>query len=403
MVERSPNISGDPFQHLPLELREQVAILLNTDDFFNLRYVSRAMATVFHNDQFWKSRFHANAERGFLVYSIRGDENPFPDERTDWRGLYHASSKTGKKIETTVKVWEVLRWIKDVIDAEDGVLQTRPLDFYGRALQSYHNTRAVGRRIETVNVASTLKMIGVSFISGTGIYEQSGLTARNHNDTVTEIIALEFIFNDGRRITTGTKNPGATILTFEGLTSLLEKYEDAKARRRYGRRRRGRYATTAANPYNGPGVHVLYDASDFRGFRFQYNAEGIYSLGIIQEGSDEWDNPPQLHGYIASDCPEFDIALDRVVTVVATFEGPKLMELGLRGFGFREPLYGPLPSLYGRDVDILRYGEKMRKIVELELLEEEVKEDEQELAEKCREVERLKKELERGGQLGPRY
>lgn len=112
----------DCFRQLPLELREEIAISLPTDDFLKLRYVSRSMAVLFESRTFCKTRFFLHDERGFLhdilplknqedvdVLHKRGEER-----RIDWRLLYHWSNPTTKKttegdmrLLTKKEIWQM--------------------------------------------------------------------------------------------------------------------------------------------------------------------------------------------------------------------------------------------------------------------------------------------------------
>ncbi|CAI7661344.1 hypothetical protein N7533_005332 [Penicillium manginii] len=81
--------SPDCFVSLPMETRMHIAIYLATADFLALRHASRSMAKVFNIQSFWKSRFHAVQDRGFLAYLAN---NPQDDETTDWRLMYRCTA-----------------------------------------------------------------------------------------------------------------------------------------------------------------------------------------------------------------------------------------------------------------------------------------------------------------------
>jgi hypothetical protein len=77
-----------------------------------------------------------------------------------------------------MRVREVLHWIEDKINAGKG-LNAPPLDFYGRALQSYHNnswyklsTAGKGKRksIVSADFLASVDTIGISMISGSKVY-----------------------------------------------------------------------------------------------------------------------------------------------------------------------------------------------------------------------------------------
>ncbi|OJJ01277.1 hypothetical protein ASPVEDRAFT_82801 [Aspergillus versicolor CBS 583.65] len=358
--------SHDPFRHLPIELREYIGIQLDTGDFFNLRNASRAMSVIFHDNCFWRSRFQPENDRGWLLEWEWDDNNSNETRQVDWRQLYHATSNIGAKFDTTMRVREVLHWIEDKINAGKG-LNASPLDFYGRALQSYHNnswyklsTAGKGKRksIVSADFLASVDTIGISMISGSKVYEQESEPSWSHTEAATEIVALEFINKSGRSVVLGKKPPKTAQISSKELALAVSKYE---ADKRYRRRQQ------PTCPYDSRGAHVLCDAKFFRGFRIRYTSDGIHSIGVIQErpGHDRYDyydkHTTVLHGYTARHSPTYDMVLDRVSTVVATFDGGKLVELGLRGSGWRIPLDGRAPSLEGWDVDVLRYGTKLAK------------------------------------------
>lgn len=78
----------DCFRLLPLEIRTLVASNLSTSEFFNLRQVSRSMAEVFGDQQFWKTRFLPSGERGFLnsLLTYRASQP------RNWRLTYRCSA-----------------------------------------------------------------------------------------------------------------------------------------------------------------------------------------------------------------------------------------------------------------------------------------------------------------------
>ncbi|CAG8410519.1 unnamed protein product [Penicillium salamii] len=67
--KKNPNnniiFTNDAFNLFPMEIRLEIAAYLSTTDFLQLRLISRAMASVFSLQSFWKTRFRINGERGF--------------------------------------------------------------------------------------------------------------------------------------------------------------------------------------------------------------------------------------------------------------------------------------------------------------------------------------------------
>lgn len=116
----------DCFSQLPLELREEIASNLLTDDFLKLRYVSRSMAVLFEGHTFWKTRFFLRGERGFphdiLPLKNRKDVDGLhkrgEERRIDWHLLYHWSNPTTKRktegdmrLHTKKEIWQINEWL----------------------------------------------------------------------------------------------------------------------------------------------------------------------------------------------------------------------------------------------------------------------------------------------------
>ncbi|KAL2825504.1 hypothetical protein BDW59DRAFT_172360 [Aspergillus cavernicola] len=317
----------DPFRHLPLELRHDIAILLPMRDFLTLRYTSRAMEALFHDNHFWKSQFRKYGDRGFLSYMLEGQ---LSGQHIDWQRLYQASSRLEAAADTALNVYEVSQWIIDKYRAEEG-LQAPPLDFYGRALQHYHNDSCIaGRRIERAKISSSLAQIGISFVTGPITNEQQLKFPRGsyEREPASEITALEFINKNGSSLTIGSRNLGETTYTSKELQEYLHLYYNGRP----STSRRTRW------PFDDPGVHVLFDAKSFTGFTVLHEPQGISQLGLLRKRTSRTKGPLTFgFGY---GWHWFDMALDRVTEVVATFEGLKLVDLGLRGSGVREPVDG---------------------------------------------------------------
>ncbi|KAL4881781.1 hypothetical protein BJY04DRAFT_54009 [Aspergillus karnatakaensis] len=318
----------DPFQRLPLELCVMIAVLLSTSDFLGLRYASRAMADIFHDDHFWKSRFQSGGERAFLGYLTQSSQVG------NWQQLYRASVYLQHTSDTTLMVWEVLQWIKDSIHAEQGI-HDPPLDFYGRALQFYHSsTTSHSRRVERVQISSrSLVTVGVSFISRQNPSNRSkGDPSAKPRPLLTEIVALELIHEDGSSVMLGSRIQGSKEKDLAALSRDITKYY-----------RQLHDDDTALSPYHSPGVHVLYSARTFRGFRIAYNASGIYEIGLLKQNTYYKSAQNPLRGRRGVQCCELDMALRRVDEVVGTFEGRKLVDLGIRDRGKLEPRHGRGP------------------------------------------------------------
>ncbi|KAE8401831.1 hypothetical protein BDV37DRAFT_285236 [Aspergillus pseudonomiae] len=150
----------DLFTVLPFEIKGIIAEQLNTRDILTLRTVSRAMEGVFFSSRFWRTRFEVNGERGFLYRAVRESSRGTGDS-IDWQHLYHSTSMLpwNDQFDKMLRMWETFRWIRDACLSENRG-QTPPLDFQGRALQHYHNTRWEGTKVETLSLdwSSTAKM-----------------------------------------------------------------------------------------------------------------------------------------------------------------------------------------------------------------------------------------------------
>lgn len=99
----------DCFSSLAIELRQEIATLLSTNDFLNLRSSSRAMVPVFDHQVFWKSRFRINGDRGYLNCLV---ENPQNHESKNWRLIYKVTAKIQISDE---HLWELRRrWLNNL-------------------------------------------------------------------------------------------------------------------------------------------------------------------------------------------------------------------------------------------------------------------------------------------------
>lgn len=326
MMEKTSSFYNptDPFRRLPLEIREKVALLLPSHEFLALRRVSRVMSAVFHDNFFWKSRFRRDTDCGYLDYIVCGvtglDQSELQNQNTDWRLFYHASMKIGNKFETTIKVWEVVQWIKDFIAARNG-LHAAPLWFSGRALQHYHNDScATGRRVERAKVSPSLVKIGVTMVSSKTVHERDKFWPRwKVFDTETDILAVELISKEHEDITLGTRNKKSKNICPRNLDKAMDAYY-----RQQNIRNKNKKAAPES-PFDGNGVRVLFNAKpeDFNGFRIRYFNEKISSLGVLWKNiAYSFHNQPQAFGFDANDECIFDIGMQMqdVVEVVATFE-----------------------------------------------------------------------------------
>lgn len=114
-----------PFDMLPQEILEMIASLLRTSDFLPLRLVCRRMAALFHSQQFWRSRFLLNGERGYLNDFMKEQQRLVGHSRqeTDWRRVYYKTKtksvpddcdNNNNLINRRMRLWQRMEWFKDM-------------------------------------------------------------------------------------------------------------------------------------------------------------------------------------------------------------------------------------------------------------------------------------------------
>ncbi|KAL4918827.1 hypothetical protein BDW62DRAFT_200469 [Aspergillus aurantiobrunneus] len=319
------------------------------------------MEPLFDDSHFWKSRFRRYGERGYLSHMLEG---PLLGQEYDtvWQLLYRASSRLGKEADTALKVYEVAQWIRDKYRAE-ARLQEPPLDFYGRALQHYHSNSCVaGRRIERVKISPSLVQTVTSLVTGPVPDGRQLSDPRGWCEPASEIRYLEFINKDGSSVTVSERDPGTPAYSAEELDEQFVRYYAARPVTLSSSQRLDddphlhHEGGLPEWPLDGHGVHVLLNARSFKGFSMLYSPRRICALGILQKRNARM-NKPSMFGCERSHSRWYDIVLDKVTEVVATFEGQELVDLGLRGSGVRQPVSAKRPRVNQYDVDILRYGE----------------------------------------------
>lgn len=111
----------DCFGILPAEIRTEILRYVRTADMFNARLSSRAMAAVFYDQTFWKSRFQIDGDRGYLAYLLcDANYNRMRGKKLDWRFLYHVTNQFKSEdydnngISQRERVWVKNRWISQV-------------------------------------------------------------------------------------------------------------------------------------------------------------------------------------------------------------------------------------------------------------------------------------------------
>jgi hypothetical protein len=104
---------GDCFAALPEELQLMIAVHLPTADFLNARLATRAFWRVFHEQQFWASRFKTSGERSWLfeARSVRG--------KRDWRRMYrtvHGPPASWSGLQNRLRIWGLIQGVLDVLN-----------------------------------------------------------------------------------------------------------------------------------------------------------------------------------------------------------------------------------------------------------------------------------------------
>lgn len=114
----------DPFNSLPVELCSAVAEYLATSDVLNARHASKSFWHVFHDQQFWASRFWGGLDRSWL-FEVR-DNNI---AGRDWRSLYHrtADSHIGQRLRNRKRIWALIQHATAILELHWGEHPSEPL------------------------------------------------------------------------------------------------------------------------------------------------------------------------------------------------------------------------------------------------------------------------------------
>jgi hypothetical protein len=101
----------DCFAALPEEIRIAIASNLPTVDALNTRRASRSFLSIFYSQQFWASRFRANADRSWLFESQEwGNAH-------DWRWLYRLTNKRHRTrgMQNRERVWKLIQRVREIL------------------------------------------------------------------------------------------------------------------------------------------------------------------------------------------------------------------------------------------------------------------------------------------------
>lgn len=102
----------DCFVGLPWEIREGMAVYLSSADVLSLRRASRAFVHIFSSQNFWASRFKANADRDFFF------ETQNSQECRDWRSLYRRTNDAlgPPGLQNRKRIWALIQSLSDVLN-----------------------------------------------------------------------------------------------------------------------------------------------------------------------------------------------------------------------------------------------------------------------------------------------
>ncbi|KAJ5569630.1 uncharacterized protein N7459_009060 [Penicillium hispanicum] len=204
----------DPFALLPLELRENIAMSLPTTDYLALRFVSRAMQIVFSSQQFWKSRFHLDGDRGFMNYLLAW--KPFVK---DWRLIYHCTNTARfykPYLAARRELWQRNRWIRDMclmtpapaMSAwKEDVDIERPNLNHEMLGRGFHGLPSALDRVRSADPLQAQIVFLHPTVVGVGVYL---LQERDY----TYVVGLEIIYDDMQQENTmlGYRLPGSKIV-----------------------------------------------------------------------------------------------------------------------------------------------------------------------------------------------
>ncbi|KAJ0425964.1 hypothetical protein BJY00DRAFT_308088 [Aspergillus carlsbadensis] len=297
----------DPFARLPPELRMQIATLLTTADYLNLRLASRTMAALFHGNTFWKSRFRKHGSRSFWS-DIATDGAADGEGPVDWPMIYHATSKLRSRLEFATRVWDIALWIRDALAAlHMPSVNVKPLSFAGSALREYRGDETVGGdRIVRTRISPGLASIAISYSCSLRPTKACASGIVIHT---VKVFALEFQYTNGDTVTVGTPHSEA-----------MERWSNSQKK-----------IPRLCDCFRG---HLVFDAESFAGFCAHYHPdETIASLGVLQQ---EKEAPVSLAGGPQA-TPLVEMRMNEVVEVVTTFRGPILVDIGIRGRGYLAP------------------------------------------------------------------
>lgn len=109
-------IENDGFLKLPLELLDIIASYMLTADYFSMRFVSRALATVLFSTKFWASRFAFHGEHAYIFKARQSCMKGF----TKWHSLYCyvISEDIPYSLGNRMRIWHTSQLFRDRMDLQ---------------------------------------------------------------------------------------------------------------------------------------------------------------------------------------------------------------------------------------------------------------------------------------------
>jgi hypothetical protein len=103
---------NDTFANMPLEIITYIALHLSAEDYLNARLASGSFHPIFHQKQFWASRFLPNADRSWVF------------ESQDWGSdcdplwLYRRTVNGSPGMKNRERVWRLVEYIQKILSLE---------------------------------------------------------------------------------------------------------------------------------------------------------------------------------------------------------------------------------------------------------------------------------------------
>lgn len=100
----------DPFAKLPEEIILMIGAYLPLNDVLNLRLSTKAFCSILQSQFFWASRFHPDAERGWMFERRHGDAHT----KVDYMALFRQLWKPSARMMNRRRVWGLIRRLQSI-------------------------------------------------------------------------------------------------------------------------------------------------------------------------------------------------------------------------------------------------------------------------------------------------